>query len=507
MIGRILIPVIVLTLLPYWWIDKRYLRSRAWRFHLLRLLNSPLVKRWPLLLLWPLLLRWRRYFWWIQAAIVIGYSGFLASERNFLPDNPMLVDIWFWIMALFTVPQFVFTFCSFAGWCCMRGSRFVKNKLLPRKIGLSDGVKAETSNETKAKATDEPRVNATEEAKANAIPETRGISGSSHEPRNWGKLVGMVMGIVAFFCFIYGFAFGFGKMQVKRLTLYVPDLPAAFEGYRIVQFSDIHLGSYYGWRGNLPQRDIDSINAQHADLICFTGDLQNVQPEEIEPYIPLMRTLRAKDGVLSVLGNHDYTWYLGIDDDDVVEKTRIEAKVRDIEKQMGWRLLNNEHVVLHRGTDSIYVAGTENYDKPKRTCVSKALYGIKPGQFVLMLQHIPKQWRETWPSTINDREAREKLSRGWFSFGKKSSDTSSEKPSEKPTKDTVLVSPQLTLSGHTHGGQISFLGLRPSMFTPYDYGLYEHEGRQLYTTSGLGGTIPIRLGATAEIVVITLKRK
>lgn len=486
MIGRILIPIIVLTLLPYWWIDKRYLKSRVWRYHLLRLLGSPMVKRWPLLLLWPLLLRWRRRFWWAQAVVVIAYSAYLGIQRKFLPDEPALVDIWFVIMALFTVPQFVFSFCSLVGWGCMKVSRFFKTKWLRWKNSSSSDCSSEA--------------------------QPLGVSlqgGSSHTPRNWGKLVGLVMAIVAFFCFIYGFVYGFGEMQVKRITIYVPDLPKAFEGYRIVHFSDIHLGSYYGWRGNLPQRDVDSINAQHADLICFTGDLQNVQPEELQPYIPLMRTLKAKDGVLSVLGNHDYTWYLGLDDEEVAEKARIEAKVRQSEKEMGWRLLCNEHVVLHRGADSIYVAGTENYDKPKRTCVSKALYGIKPGQFVLMLQHMPKQWRETWPSIINDREAKERLSRGWFSWG-----NSTDEVSEKTTKgavglqkDTLLVSPQLTLSGHTHGGQISFLGIRPSMFTPYDYGLYEHEGRQLYTTSGLGGTVPIRLGATAEIVVITLKRR
>lgn len=68
---------------------------------------------------------------------------------------------------------------------------------------------------------------------------------------------------MAFFCFIYGFTEGFPKMQVKRITIYVPNLPKSFEGYRIVQFSDIHLGSYYGWRGHLPQRDIDSINAEN----------------------------------------------------------------------------------------------------------------------------------------------------------------------------------------------------------------------------------------------------
>lgn len=169
-----------------------------------------------------------------------------------------------------------------------------------------------------------------------------------------------------------------------------------------------------------------------------------------------------------------------MDVDDPQEIARIEHQVQKDERDMGWRLLNNEHIVLHRGGDSIYVAGTENYNKPKRTNVAKALYGIRKGQFVLMLQHIPTQWKETWPSTIN---------------------------MEHGSKDTVLVAPQLTLSGHTHAGQISVLGLRPTMFSSFDYGLYEREGCQLYTTSGLGGTVPIRIGATAEIVVITLKRK
>ena len=276
-------------------------------------------------------------------------------------------------------------------------------------------------------------------------------------------------------------------MQVKRITVYVPNLPKSFEGYRIVQFSDIHLGSYYGWRGHLPQRDIDSINAEKPDLICFTGDLQNVTPDELPKYQALLSSLKARDGVMSVLGNHDYTYYMDVDDEQ--EIAALEKRMQDFQRSCGWHLLMNEHVAVHRGADSIYVAGTENYDKPKRTNVRKALYGIRPGSFVLMLQHIPKQWRETWPSTINKE---------------KDEDGDVIGPDRK---DSLVVAPQLTLSGHTHAGQISVLGLRPSMFTPYDYGLFEEEGCQLYTTSGLGGTVPIRIGATAEIVVITLKRK
>ncbi len=389
-----MIPIVLFTVLPYLWIDRRFLHVRK---------------------------GWKKVLYSLPMALVIGYSAYLMLLPNFLPDNPILVDVWFGLMALFAVPQFVFALCSVIGWLCMKGVKGTKN---------------------------------------------------------WGNLLGIFLSVVAFFSFIYAFTLGFRKMEVKRMTLYVPDLPQAFDGYRIVQFSDIHLGSYYGWRGDLPQRDVDSIMAQHADLICFTGDLQNIHPDEIKPYKRLLGSLRAKDGVLSVLGNHDYTYYLDVDDEK--EIVQIEHQVQQTERDMGWKLLNNEHIVLHRGGDSIFVAGTENYDKPKRTQVAKALYGIKKGQFVLMLQHIPTQWREMWPSNINE---------------------------EHGSKDSVLVAPQLTLSGHTHAGQVSVLGLRPSIFAPYDYGLYEREGCQLYTTAGLGGTVPLRLGATAEIAVITLRRK
>lgn len=393
MITRILIPIILGTVLPYLWIDLHYCRFHLW---------------------------WRRLLFWLPALGVIGYTSYLAWLPNFIPDNPLLIDIWFVALAFFAVPPFVFSFCSLVGWSCMCLFR-------------------------------------------------------GHH--NWGKLLGLFLSIVSFFCFFYGFTRGFRQLEVKHLTVYVPDLPKSFDGYRIVQFSDIHLGSYYGWRGDLPQRDIDTILSLHPDMICFTGDLQNVQPSELQPYKKLLSRLEAKDGVYSVLGNHDYSYYV---DADTLTKQAYEREVKSFEREVGWHLLNNKHAVVCRGKDSIFVAGTENYEKPDHANIAKALYGIRQGSFVLMLQHIPKQWRETWPSNINKIHG---------------------------SKDTVLVAPRLTLSGHTHAGQVSFLGIRPTMFTPFDYGLYEKEGCQLYTTAGLGGTVPIRLGATPEIVVITLRCK
>ena len=393
MIHRILLFIFLGTILPYLWIERRECSEMT-------------VKK--------------RILIWIPAMLLLGYSVYLAVLPGFVPKNPMLIDFWFGLMAIAAVPQFVFAFCSFIGWCCQR---------------------------------------------------------CFHSPRNYGRWMGMVLSLFAFGSFIYGFTVGFQKLEVKHVTIYLSDLPKGFDGYRIVQFSDIHLGSYYGWRGWIPQRDIDSIQAQHADMICFTGDLQNAHPSELPPYRKMLSSLKAKDGVFGILGNHDYSYYVDVDS---LEGVSIEKRVQNFERSLGWRLLNNEHRVIRRGKDSIYVAGTENYDKPKRTSVSKALYGIKPGNFVLMLQHIPTQWKEMTPSLINE------------TYG---------------SPDTVLVAPQLTLSGHTHGGQVEVLGLRPTLFAAYDYGLYEREGCQLYTTAGLGGVVPIRIGATAEIVVITLRKK
>ena len=364
--------------------------------------------------------RAKRFFLWLPAVLVLGYSAYLAMQPGFVPEDPMLVDIWFVVMALCAVPQFVYAFWSFMGWL---GKRYL------------------------------------------------------HLRRNVGSQVGIVLAVFALASFLYGFTWGFRKLEVKHLTVFLPELPEAFDGYRIVQFSDIHLGSYYGWRSDIPQRDIDSIQAQHADMICFTGDLQNAHPLELQKYRKLLSSLRARDGVYSILGNHDYSYYV---DASPEERLVIERQVQDFERSVGWRLLNNEHEVVKRGKDSIFVAGTENYDKPKRTSVAKALYGIRPGNFILMLQHIPTQWKKMTPSTINKV------------YG---------------SKDSVLVAPQLTLSGHTHAGQVEVLGLRPTLFAAYDYGLYEREGCQLYTTAGLGGVVPIRIGATAEIVVITLRKR
>jgi hypothetical protein len=255
---------------------------------------------------------------------------------------------------------------------------------------------------------------------------------------------------------------------VNHQTYTSAELPKAFDGYKIVLFSDAHVGSYTGRNEWLLQRAVDSINAQKPDMIVFTGDLQNVDPQEIAEHLSTLSQLKAKDGVYSVLGNHDYDKYLlqkdGLDTQPCRETIALE-------KRMGWHLLQNENCTIKRGNDSLTIAGLDNDGDgkrfPQRGDVKKALQGATP--FVIMLEHDPSGWRR---KILPDGRA------------------------------------QLTLSGHTHNMQFALFGWAPMKLTGKEINGWYEEGRQsLFVTAGLGGLIPFRFGATGEIVVLTLNIK
>ena len=107
---------------------------------------------------------------------------------------------------------------------------------------------------------------------------------------------------------------GFTDMHVKQIEFASKDLPKAFDGYRIVQFSDAHIATYDNIKEDMGQQIVNTINDQKADMIVFTGDLQNLRPDELEPKVSLFQQLHAPDGVYSILGNHDYATYLDCDE-------------------------------------------------------------------------------------------------------------------------------------------------------------------------------------------------
>ena len=286
--------------------------------------------------------------------------------------------------------------------------------------------------------------------------------------RRWLRLLLLLPLLFAWYAFLWGTYVGFGQLEVVRLELSFKDLPKAFDGYKIVQFGDAHVGTYIGGRRDILRRTIDSINAQHADAVVFTGDLQNKEPSEIEKMEPLLSRIKAKDGIFTVLGNHDYTLYTDLE--NPIEIGRNQGQTEGFQMDMGWTLLMNEWRIIRRDSSRIVIAGMENDGEgrfPQLGNINSALYGLTRNDFVIMLEHDPTSWsRRILPHSHV----------------------------------------QLTLSGHTHGGQFSLFGLTPAMFKYRHYqGLYQTGQRRLYVTKGLGGVVPYRFGVTPEIVVITLR--
>lgn len=295
-------------------------------------------------------------------------------------------------------------------------------------------------------------------------------SNLSYGPWKWTTIA---LVLVSWVVLAYGYFYGRFKLDVNHLVYSHDEVPASFEGYRIVHISDFHLSTFQDSPKQL-KRFVDSINAQEPDLICFTGDLVSLGISEAEPCTEILQALKAKDGIASVLGNHDFFIYnrdLKSWGERNILVEQLASYQRDV---LGWRLLRNENFAITRGEDTLSVMGVDNQsckDQGFKTVafgvLSKAMNETKG--FRLLLSHDPSHWR-----------------------------------AEVVGKEDI----PLTLSGHTHDAQIKILGWSPSslMFKEHA-GLYVIGNQSLYVNVGLGCTFPIRVGANAEITVIELKCK
>lgn len=296
----------------------------------------------------------------------------------------------------------------------------------------------------------------------------KGIARKVHH-HFYESYIGLAISLVTMAYLIFGTTVGKEYFQVKEITIPSKDLPKEFDGYRIVQIADIHTGSW-GTDTQPMQKAVDIINAQQPDLIVFTGDLVNNLASELDAFIPVFSQLKAKHGVYSVLGNHDYSTYIKWEHPSQQEEQLESLKQK--QAQMGWTLLNNQHVKLHQGKDSIALIGVENSGRPPfpdRARLSEAMKGTE-GMFQILLSHDPSHWR------------REVL----------------------PKTDI-----HLTLAGHTHAMQTKFFGFSPARLVyPENEGLYQEGEQMLYVNIGLGHLLyPMRLGAWPEITLLTLKTK
>jgi hypothetical protein len=285
------------------------------------------------------------------------------------------------------------------------------------------------------------------------------------------RIIGMALAIFAFSLLTYGYFWGRNRYVVHQQTFRFPDLPKQFDGYRIVQFSDLHIGTMRDGHEDDVKTIVNLINDQQADAIVFTGDLVNHQSAELDGFRRELNRLHAPDGVYAVMGNHDYSMYLHYPTEaereaDVME---LQRRIRDY----GWTLLLNDHRIIRRGTDSLVIAGVENDGRPPFPALGdlpKTMKGLKRNCFTVLLSHDPTHWRRNiLPQTAI----------------------------------------QLTLSGHTHAGQFKVFGWSPVAHVYREWSGAYSEGNQLLNVSdGIGAVMfPFRFGAWPEINVITLQKK
>lgn len=284
------------------------------------------------------------------------------------------------------------------------------------------------------------------------------------------NIAGIIVAIGACSVFTYGFVFGWRMLKVRDTTLESSAVPEAFDGYRILQISDLHLGTFES-KKRLVRAIVAKVHALRPDIIVFTGDLVNADSREIYPYMDILSNMRATDGIFSILGNHDYCKYSKKNTTVAAIRNNI-GEVKQCEAKLGWSLLLNENHAIKRGDESIYIIGVENDSRPPFPSygnLKKAMRGVPQDAFKVLLSHDPTHWR------------REVL----------------------PKTDI-----QLTMSGHTHGMQLKIGKFSPSRMAFREWGGIYREGEQTLCVSlGIGGTIPFRLGAWPEINVITLHKR
>lgn len=291
------------------------------------------------------------------------------------------------------------------------------------------------------------------------------------ERRKFLSLIGLGLGGVLSALFIDGITFGKYRHTVRRVKVKFANLPKSFKGYKVIQISDVHSGSFSD-PGKL-QHAIDLINEQNPDLVLFTGDMVNNVADEFKPFIPLFSKIKAKDGKFAVLGNHDYGDYVKWNSKDE-QKKNLDTLI-DYQRQAGFDMLRNENRIIEKDGEKIYILGVENWGLkpfPQYGDIDKALENVPQDATKILMSHDPTH----------------------FDYVVK-----------KHPKDI-----HLTLSGHTHGMQFG-LDLKNIKWSPVQYrypkwaDLYESEGKMLYVNRGFGVLgYPGRVGVLPEITLFEL---
>ena len=294
------------------------------------------------------------------------------------------------------------------------------------------------------------------------------------ERRRFISQIALGLAAIPFTSLLYGMTKGKYNFKVIKQTLFFPDLPESFDGTTITHISDIHSGSFDD--KEKIEYAIDLINAQKSDLVLFTGDIVNTHAKEMYPWIDVFKKIHQPSmGKFSVLGNHDYGEYFRWKTDN--EKEENFSAIKDLHRQIDFKLLLNENVEIKKGNDSIRIVGVENWGMhfKKAGDLIKASQGTSKEDFKILLSHDPSHWENEVKHHENHYH--------------------------------------LTLSGHTHGFQFGIEIPGWIKWSPVQYvykqwaGLYENVGRYIYVNRGFGfHAYPGRVGIMPEITVIELKK-
>jgi len=286
----------------------------------------------------------------------------------------------------------------------------------------------------------------------------------------WSRFV-LLLTLIPVIGIIYGVWKGKYAYKVQKIKLSFDNLPDAFNGFKITQLSDIHSGSFDNKEA--VERGIQLANEQKSDVIFFTGDLVNNRADEMNEWISTFAKLSAPMGKFSILGNHDYGDYIPWESAEA--KANNLQRLKEVHREIGFKLLLNENVKLEKNGQSISLIGVENWGKRgfvKHGDLNKALEGTSNDEFKILLSHDPSHWQ----AQVLEH------------------------------KSNI----QLTLSGHTHGMQFGF-ELFGFKWSPIKYiyrqwaGAYQQNGKYIYVNRGFGFLgFPGRVGIMPEITVIEL---
>ena len=373
-------------------------------------------------------------FWAVSLIAMIGFTVTMANFRELRTHNPALINFWLGVFFTLLVPKVIFIAFHFTD-DIVHLLRLGWNKIMP----------------------------------GNAVD---GSEGSGISRADFLTKAGLAASTVTLGAFVHGVTVGKYKFRVLERDIASDRIGDDLDGLRIVQISDMHLGSFAGDIAPV-QKAVDMINSLGPDYILFTGDMVNEVADEAEPFIEVLDGLKAKHGKYSVFGNHDYAHYGAFTEEEEAASVK---RLKEIHGEMGFQLLEDEHVVRTHGKESFEFLGVHNWGRGffQKGDLGKAMYGADANRFQILLSHDPTHFEEVV-------------------VGKTDID--------------------LTLSGHTHGLQMGIeipaIGLK---FSPVQFvykrwaGLYNVGKQMLYVNRGFGFlAFPGRVGIFPEITLFTLK--